>query len=441
MLARLFTGFALFLSLGASATELTLDDAVQAALTNSRQIKIAGIGSTLARTSIWRDVAMMSPQLALGWGLTQYDSAFKNDIPGMGSIVIRPEQLSAGYIQATQPLTPLVGLIQKIRADYSSSQAAALTHEKARVDIAFAAATTYRLVQQLAAFNQIAIERVKLSDRRDEETSAIFEAGRLSETDLLRVRMRSGEAKVAAANLKAQYESTLAQLQNLLGMDLEDSIEMPPIPGMSQDNATFVVPKLPELDGSQTTEPSNLQRLDIRIARYQQEASSRTNVLSMASFLPVLNAFGRFDKNFADAGAFVPPQYYSFGLTLTWNVWDGGARFIDMRASSLMLAKANLEMVETSRLAIIDQRKKALEFQAAKEALAVQKITIEQANQAYEGNNERFKLGGITVTDLLQSELEMNNAKMSWAEALINVDIKHMALEQAEGAKRPTSIL
>ncbi|MEI6790426.1 MAG: TolC family protein, partial [Myxococcaceae bacterium] len=131
----------------------------------------------------------------------------------------------------------------------------------------------------------------------------------------------------------------------------------------------------------------------------------------------------------------------SLGLNLTWNIWDGGARFLDIKGAFLMKSKAHLNLIETTRKAAIDLEQRKLDLEAAKESLELQKTTREQAEESYKSAFERFKYGAVSVTDLLQSELDLNNAKVSWIKAIIDLDIKNMLLQKANGQKRPESLL
>ena len=423
----IFLSFWMVSSLGAS--ELLLEEAIDKALLASRQIKISRIDATLAKTNNLQNIALMSPKVSLGWANAYYDSPIQFDLNGHNA-VIRPQETSAGFLQIIQPISMLVGLIQKVRADYKTQKAAETGSELSQVEIAFAAAGSYRQLQQLKSFNQIAEERVQLGLRQEQEGKAIFEAGKISKSDLLRVQMALGNFKVGAANIKTQYDSSLLAFKDLLGYELTNEVELSKIP---------LNPEIPTLEkeGSGGISP----RLDIKIAQLTYEANKNNTWLSYASFLPNLSAFARVDKNFINPGAFSQAEFYSLGLNLSWDIWDGGSRFLNIRSASLMASKAHLNLLEVTRKASIDQEQKKLEFKTAWESLDLQKTSLEQAEQAYESASEKFKLGAISVTDLLQSELDLNNAKINWAKAITDLDIKHMLVQKANGQRRPESIL
>jgi outer membrane protein TolC len=425
MWARLFIFLSLWVPSNLEATELLFEEAIEKALTVSRQVKIARIDSRLAGIPALQDAALMSPKVSIAWTNTHYDSAILAPFSG-ANIVIRPQELSAGSLIITQPISPLLGLIQKIRADKKTEQAAQAGFEFSRVEIAFGSAQAYRQIQQLSELDRIAEERVELAKKQEHDATAIYRAGRISKSDLLRIQMALGQAKVAAATLHAQYEAALYAFKDLLGYELEDRISLSP---------------LPDLSATATDIPEETERLDVKAAKLTYEAAIENKWLNIASFLPVLNGFVRADHNFINPGQFSVATVYSIGLNLTWDVWDGGARLINHQAGSLSSNKANLTYLTAARNAAIDQKQKKLDLDAATESLDLQKTILEQGEEAYKATFQRFQNGAVSATDLLQAELELNNAKVGWAKALTDLDIKHMLLQKANGAKRPTSLL
>ncbi len=407
------------------ATELLFEEAIEKALAASRQVKISQIDATLAKTNTLQNAALMSPKVSLAWANTHYDSAISVPFNGT-NVVIRPQEQSLGSLIVSQPLSPIVGLIQKIRADRKTQQAAQAGFELVRVEIAFGSAQAYRQIQQLSELDRIAKDRVALGEKQEQDALAVFKTGRISKSDLLRIQMALGQAKVGAATVKAQYEAALYAFKDLLGYDLKDTLELSKLPPQ--------IPPLPEGEGE-------FERLDIKAAKLTHEAAVENNWLSIASFMPVLNAFARLDHNFIDPGGFNISNIYSFGLNLTWDVWDGGTKFLNLKSSSLVSSKAHLNYLTATRTAAIDQEQKALDLKAAKESLALQKIILEQAQESYQAASTRFGNGAISVTDLLQAELDLNNARVNWAKAITDLDIKHMLLQKANGARRPTSVL
>lgn len=426
MWARLFIFISLCRISDLHAAELLFTDAVELALAASRQIKISRIDHTLAKINTLQNAAMMSPKVSVIWNDTYYNSAITVPFGGQ-DISIRPKQLAAGSLVLQQPLSMLIGLLQKIRSDIKTQQAAETGLELTQVEIAFGTAQAYRQIQQLDGLVKIAKERIELGIRQEQDATENFKVGRISKSDLLRIHMALGQARVAASSIITQYETALLAFKDLLGYELTDSIELSKIPS--------------ELALKTEKEALSQERLDIRIAQLTFRAAQENNWLPIASFLPNLSAFARIDENFTNAGTFQIPTTYSFGFNLTWDIWDGGARLLNMKSTSLLASKAHLNLIETKRQALIDQEQKKLAFHTAKETLGLQKTTLEQAQEAYFATSEKFKYGAASITDLLQSELDLNNARINWNNAITDLDVKHMLLQKANGQKRPETLL
>lgn len=425
MRARFFIFFSLLVFSNLEATELLFDEAIEKALSASRQIKITRIDSKLAGVSTLQDAALMSPKVSIAWANTHYDSLITFQFNGT-TTTVRPQKQSLGTLIITQPISPLLGLIQKMRADKKTEQAAQAGFELSRVEIAFGSAQAYRQIQQLSELDRIAKERVSVGEKQEHDAAAIYRAGRIAKSDLLRIKMALGQAKVGAATVHAQYQAALYAFKDLLGYELDEMVELSKISTYAKAPADT---------------PLKTDRLDIKAAKLTYEAAIENNWLNIASFLPILNGFVRAEHNFIDPGQFQTSTFYSMGLNLTWDAWDGGTKFLNYKASSLISSKANLNYLTATRNAAIDQEQKRLDLDAAIESLELQKTNLEQGEEAYKAAFQRFQNGAVSVTDLLQSELDLNNAKVNWAKALTDLDIKHMLLQKANGARRPTSLL
>lgn len=160
---------------------------------------------------------------------------------------------------------------------------------------------------------------------------------------------------------------------------------------------------------------------------------------SRSGYLPTIGLTGSYGWNESNNNsplAFVlqnTTNNVSAGVTLTWNLFDGGATI-----TRVQNAKINLENQKLQK----EQLKQDIErnfntawddYQNRLVIYEVQKKNIQTAQNNFERTQEKFKLGQVTSIEFRQAQLNLLNAEMSKNNAKYEAKLAEILVLQISG--------
>jgi outer membrane protein TolC len=423
---------------------LTIDEIVDRALQVSLNVDNAKVDKKIQTMQLAKTMLQLSPKVSAAWAYNHFDSAipFLNEqgvqeVDRDGQLqFIRPLNTSTGSITIIQPLTGFMAGLAGALVDGIRQTKSRLVIENVKIDVSFFAAITYRQVQQAESIYLIAEDRVVLAEKQRKEAEVSFRVGRLSKSDVLRLDVLVSQAKVETARARAIFENTQAQFLDILEYQSNSVFRFEKISDGKHIEINISVPTLDEARAD-----AYVGRFDLKMARLSQKELEGSSLLPLLSILPNVNAFMKVEHNFLPAGFFSMPSTKTMGLTLDWSLWDGGDRFLSRRILQLQSYKAKSLVAGVERGLSLEILRTRSDLLAAQDVLSLQKSMLLQSEEAYRGVSERFRLGALSVTELLQAENTLNTTRVDLAKAVIDLDIKNMLLQKAMGKTRPVSVL
>ncbi len=406
----------------------TFERAVNHALTNSpdariaeQRIRVARAGVDQANAALWPTLQLQSsytrtdnPMMVFGSILNQ--RAFGqpplgpidfNDVPDIDNLNVRGT--------ASIPLYA-GGRIKAGRAGArANAEAARAEAEAVRQTLAFEVARTFLGVLKTREFIRATEAAVEGFESSLVIARKRHQAGTLLKTDLLDVEVRLAQAREDAVRARNAQALTLRALKNLLGVEDPDFaiVETPPELTVPADT---LAPHRPELEAIQ----------------HRERAAENAVRGAKSGWLPTVSAFGSLDYDYgtrteSDGGS------YTAGALLQWNVFDG------------RLTRARVAEAQAQRDTVTEQERKlrlAVEFEIeqsrlnlaeANERLAVTAKAVEQATESVTLTRARFEQGLALATQVIDSETALTVARVRRAEAEADQRIAVAALRRALG--------
>ena len=128
-------------------------------------------------------------------------------------------------------------------------------------------------------------------------------------------------------------------------------------------------------------------------------------------------------KAFADYDGVNPPPYstgaaewewsWSVGLRATWPIFDGGLRHYRILEKSIELEKTRDTLDDFHRTVALEIRQAYLDFQKARETIAAESDTRALAEKALSIATARYGEGLATALDVSDSNLALNQARLT----------------------------
>lgn len=321
----------------------------------------------------------------------------------------------ATKIEVLQPLINIDGLYGR-QAAKSKMEAFQLQTERTTEYLALEVNKSfmqlqlaYKAVKVLEKANATAEANLKLVDN-------YFKQGILQKTDLLSVQVRVGEIKNQLQYAKSNVQNASDYLAFLL----------------NEDNTNKVYKPLEELDNTiaissiNTTLSAN--RKDILAMDKSSEAYAKMWQSSKMNFLPTLNAFGSYEL-YDDTLFGTNAKGYLVGAQLSWKIFDGYKSIGKMEKAKAEYQKAEVENQQYKSQSQLELNKTNRQLKDAENKVDLEKLALEQSQEAYRIRSNRFTQGLEKTTDLLQAETQMFQKELQLLQAVFEYNFTQEYLQ------------
>ncbi len=267
----------------------------------------------------------------------------------------------------------------------------------------------YKAVKVLEKANATAEANLKLIEN-------YFKQGILQKTDVLSVQVRVNEIKNQLQYAKSNVQNASDYLAFLL----------------NEDNTNKVYKPLEELDDTIAISSSNTtlsgNRKDLLAMDKSSEAYAKMYQSSKMNFLPSLNAFGSYEM-YDDTLLGTNAQGYLVGAQLSWKVFDGYKSIGKMEKAKAEYQKAEVENQQYKSQSQLELNKTNRQLKDAENKVNLEKLALEQSQEAYRIRSNRFAQGLEKTTDLLQAETQMFQKELELLQAVFEYDFTQEYLQ------------
>lgn len=321
----------------------------------------------------------------------------------------------ATKIEVLQPLINVDGLYGR-QAAKSKMEAFQLQTERTGEYLALEVNKSFMQLQ-------LAYKAVKVLEKANTTAEAnlklianYFNQGILQKTDVLSVQVRVNEIKNQLQYAKSNVQNASDYLAFLL----------------NEDNTNKVYKPLEELDNTITISSNNTtlsgNRKDILAMDKSSEAYAKMYQSSKMNFLPTLNAFGSYEM-YDDTLFGTNAQGYLIGAQLSWKVFDGYKSIGKMEKAKAEYQKAHVENQQYKSQSQLELNKTNRQLKDAENKVNLEKLALEQSQEAYRIRSNRFTQGLEKTTDLLQAETQMFQKELQLLQAVFEYDFTQEYLQ------------
>ncbi len=444
-------------------TVLTLDQAVQIALSENMSVKVAdkeieraeyarkgtyaslfpqidasaSYSRTIKKQVMYMDFDMGS--LGGGGGMTE-EGAVPEDIAtkaaskssggmtaGGGIEVGRWNTYSAG-MQAAMPLINA----QLWKSIKISGQDVELAVEKARSSrletVTQVKQAFFGVLLAKEAFN-VYKEVYENALENFEQTEKKYNADKASELDYQRAKSTVQNAIPNVYDAESSVVLGLWQLKAVMGIDLDENID---VAGSLMDYADSM-PLTVYADDELTLENnSSLRQLGIQAEelanniKIQQYASLPSLALSFSYSLNAMtNDFKFSEYNWS--------PYSAVGLSLSIPIFAGGKRTNAVRQARNQLEQLSLQSENAERQLKIAIRQYLNQMETSMKNFSSAESGVETARKAYDIAAKSYNLGRSTITELNNAQLALTQAQLALSQAVYSFMTAKASLEQTLG--------
>jgi outer membrane protein TolC len=400
----------LFLFSAGDTLEFTLSDAIEFADNNNAELRQLKIDFEKSKADIGIARSAFYPTLSA----TGY-YAYLSDLPvfQLDSMFIPMGQHENYNLQVS--LQQVLFAWGKIYDAYKiaglNRDIAELNLIKKKQEVHCSVTKTYYgllVLEQMVELTRESMEQLK---RHEEAVKKRYEAGLVSQFDLLRSQVQVANLKPKLIEAENGLRLAREGFKMLLGMPQEKEFVLKDTLEIIEEN--YDPDSLKEEALNNRAELKNLQKIE-KISRLAKTIKARAN-------LPTIFAGVSYDrkKPFSFGGN-------DWGSNLTFNIgfqfpiFSGYKSLYDYNKSDLQLKEVDLALENLTKGIVLEITQSYFNLDAAKEEIGAAKENVNQAEKAFSIMETRYKNGLATNLEYLDAQIVTMQAKINYLNALKN---------------------
>ncbi|MBO5813441.1 MAG: TolC family protein [Alistipes sp.] len=415
----------------AQTTKLTLEQALEIALSENPTIKIADQEIEIKRYAKQGTYAKLYPQID---ATATYQRVIEKQTMSMSlggqtqTIKVGSDNSFNGGITAAMPV---------INAQlWSSLKVSALDVELA---VEKARSSRQDMVEQVTkAYYSALLAKESLAVYKSVYNNAVennknvkmrYDVGSVSEYDMIRSNVSVQNAEPNVFEAENSVMLTLWQLKALLGLDLQMEID---VEGSLMDyksamNEAYTLSQLDLTDNTTMRQFELQEQMLDKALKITKMANVPTLSINAAYLYTALGNDGRFGKK----EAWNPYSYA--GVQLNIPIFAGASRRAATRKANLDLSNLQLQRENVERQLRVAMVQSLNSMQTSVKQFNSADATVAQADRGYKIAVKRYEVGTGTLVEIDNSQLALTQAELSRNSAIYNFLTSKVALDKILG--------
>jgi outer membrane protein TolC len=394
---------------------LLLEEAVQAAIQNNKQVIIAKTEESIAKANFKQTEAIWLPEVNLSY--TAYRT--NNPLNVFGFKLQQAEVQQADFnptllnnpnsysnfntqVSLQQPIVNVDALYMRKAAKMQIGIYEAKSQRTTEA-ITMQVVQAYLYLEFSYQYKLVTNEGLSTIQSIYKFTKDRFDQGMMQKSDVLNVEVQIKAAELQVQQAISQIENVSDQLSVLMGSDK----------GLAYSTMPYVLNNRMDVADSVSLGRSDIRALSTAVNSYGLAIKS-----TQMEWLPKLNGFANYainDNTIGMAGA----KSYMAGLQLSWSVFKGNQ--IKNKTASQQLEKAKMQAQLNSQLenGNIEIRKTKRAIVDAAYKLKQQSLAVQQSEEALRILQNRYEQGLVSTNDVLVAQTQVSQQKLQLAQAAL----------------------
>ncbi|WP_020530409.1 TolC family protein [Flexithrix dorotheae] len=414
---------------------LALKDCINYALKHSHDVKIADYEYESAENRIKEIRGTGLPQIN---AFATFDNNLKlptqvlpGEILGEPGTTL-PVQFgttysSTGGIEANQLIfdqSYFVGL----QATKASREYYALNQLKTDEDVIYHVASNYYNALYLQEQLNIINDNLKKLDQLLSIMKVRVENDLVKSVDYNRVKVNKTNLETQRKSLITSFESQVSRLKYLMGMPIEENISL--------DNTAITT-----FNEKEVLKNNNLEieeRIEIQILNKQLELNQLNQKNIQSGYYPSLMLYGRYyfqglRNSFGDLYSKKWFDAAVIGLKLNIPIFDGFQKKYKVAQSKIDQSILTENIYKTASYISLEQQTASSQLMNSLESLEAQEENMALAEKVYNQVNSLYKEGVSQLSDLLDAETSLREARIGYNTEVIKIKQAELDLIKAKG--------
>ena len=412
-------------STGSGTLRLTLNDALEIALSENNTIKIADM--TVEKTGYAQkgSYAALYPNVSVSGS---YQRTLKKQVMvmDMGGQTMEIKVGRDNNINASATASmPLVNasLWESLKLSGMDVELAVEQARSSKISMIKQVKQAFYAVLLAQKSLEVVTQVYDNAQRNYEKTLQRFNVGKASEVERLRSEVTMMNAEPSVSSAESAVLLATWQLKAVMGVDLNTEVEV--VGDLNDYTDQMLAPYVPDDDLSSN---STLLQLDI-----QRRMLESTIKMQKKQYLPTLAA--SINYNYSAMGdselSWFPSSTAAVSLSIP--VFDGFQKRYNIKQSKVSKNMLDLQRIDTERNLSITIRNFNDQMALCIKNYEAANATVEIAQKSYDISEKMFEVGKATQVELNDSQVSLMQAQLTQAQAVYNFMVTKASLDEIIG--------
>ncbi|SMO68450.1 TolC family protein [Fodinibius sediminis] len=412
--------------------EISLQDAIEIALENNNQLKVASNNVDLADKQVRSEKADYFP--SVNANISGNRNIGRTFDQSAGQITTETNNSFRSSLNANLPIFSGLENLHSLRSSQYGKRSDEENLQRVREDIIFNTASNYLQLILDQKFLEIDRENLAASRKTLEQVRAQVEVGARPQVDLYNQEATVANNELAVVNSENAVQSSRLQLINMLQIDPRKEYEFatPDIADQSIGARQY------DLDQLVTTALEN--RSDLQSEKFDIESIKHQLSATRGSLYPSLSLSGSISSSYSELRPFdFRDQFWdqninrAIGLSLSIPIFGNLDRRTNVQTQQINYKNARLDL-ENTELQVVQEVNQAYnDYQSYIKQLESSEKALRAAERSYLTQKERYEVGAGTLIELSDANAQYVEAQASRAQALFRVIFQRKLLDYYVG--------
>jgi len=445
-------------TLAAQTTALALDQAIQRALRNNREIHIARMEIEKGRAAVAEAFGYALPSLDVSADFSRFISKPKMAFPDFGAMlnnatygVLFHEKLipfdqskflplktklqtfaQTNNYKTQVQITQILFNSAVFRGIGASQIYLNLSKEKLKSAISKTALNVKKAFYGvLLSQEMLKIANERLANAKDhlKNIKAMQEQGLVSDFDAMRAEVQVENIRPLIVQLENADKAAANGLKILLGIDQSAKLV---VQGKMEYNAQA----LP--DEKSLIEQAVASNLDVQTLKIKQQLDDERVAIDRGQYWPTLAAFGNY--TYAGSGDNWDFQNYNsimVGLSFSMNLFQGGRTRHKVRQDQITSGQTRAQIQNLTDIIVSGVKAKLNDLKRVQTQITAMQKNIDLAERAYKIAEDRYKQGTGNELEVKDADTALSQAKMNYSNAVHDYVVARAELDDLVGRVDP----
>ncbi|MGC8926477.1 MAG: TolC family protein [Myxococcota bacterium] len=411
----------LLISKSVYAERFTLDELIELAIKNSKNVQMARQDTEIAGYNKLSALANMGPKISTSAKYMHWneptDISFGFQIPpqfaNMGINIpdkmhVMDQDTKDISITIAQPITPLYSMYNVYRLNSLNERATKLDLSVQIREIRYKTADAYFNLLKLMKTRENLLSSIKLIEAYREKTEQFYKNGMVQKDDVMKVEVKLAQIKDGLNEIDSAINILKSSINILIGRDKDADLEI-------QDSYTSE-PSPFNVSLEDCINKAIVNRKDAQSLRLRVDMLSAKKEATFGTLIPSIVGLFTYSRQWGNA--FQKQESWFIGASLSWTFWEWGSTYFQLKANQMEIEKGMAGLLAMTDGITLDVKNAYYKAKNSFDALLSNKKSIELAEEVYRISVKKYENAQITATEVLDAENMLTTAKINYTNAL-----------------------